>query len=71
MTNKKTKRRKDKRLFIWLPSGLASRKISLAGIREVVAKKLSISPTSMGFYKLARSGFTLSPRNKDIREALL
>ncbi|POS82457.1 hypothetical protein EPUL_005236, partial [Erysiphe pulchra] len=50
-TNKNRKQLKqssqDKRLFIRLPENHEWRKLSPAGIREIVVKKLSISPTSI------------------------
>ncbi|POS85284.1 hypothetical protein EPUL_003088 [Erysiphe pulchra] len=47
------------------------RKLSPAGIREVVVKKLSISPTSIGLIKPVRTGFALSPLNNEAHEVLL
>ncbi|POS82054.1 hypothetical protein EPUL_005829, partial [Erysiphe pulchra] len=46
-------------------------KISPAGIREIVIKKLSISPVSIGMIKPVRSGFALSLCNDETRQELL
>lgn len=61
----------DKRLFIRLSNDHEWRKLSPAGIREVVVKRLSISPTSIGTIKPVRSGYALSPRNDETRQELL
>ncbi|POS83235.1 hypothetical protein EPUL_006328, partial [Erysiphe pulchra] len=59
----------DKRLFIRLPVEHEWRKLSPAGIREIVFKKFSISSTLIGTIKPVRSGFALSPRNNDTQTA--
>ncbi|KAI0992422.1 hypothetical protein K3495_g15763, partial [Podosphaera aphanis] len=61
----------DKRLFLRLPLEHDWRKLSPAGIREVVVKKMAISPAHIGLIKPIRSGFALSPSNPNAREALL
>ncbi|KHJ35987.1 putative eka-like protein [Erysiphe necator] len=68
---KQLKSTDDMRLFVRLSNEHEWRKLSPAGIREVVFKKLSISPTSIGLIKPVRTGFALSPRNNEAREALL
>ncbi|POS81832.1 hypothetical protein EPUL_006032, partial [Erysiphe pulchra] len=50
----------DKRLFL-----------SPAGIREVIVKKLLISPSLIGKIKPVNSGFALSPCSAEAREAIL
>ncbi|KHJ33588.1 putative eka-like protein [Erysiphe necator] len=60
----------DKRLFIRLSQDHEWRNLSPAGIREVIVRKLSISPTCIKFIKPVRSGFALSPCNIQAREAL-
>ncbi|POS84001.1 hypothetical protein EPUL_006047 [Erysiphe pulchra] len=52
----------DKRLF---------RKLSSAGIREVIVKKLLVSPSLIGRIKPVHSGFALSPSNTEARETIL
>ncbi|POS82537.1 hypothetical protein EPUL_006570 [Erysiphe pulchra] len=61
----------DKRLFLRLPQEHEWRKFSPAGIREVVVKKLSISPTLIGRIKPVHSGFALSPCSTEAREKIL
>ncbi|POS82430.1 hypothetical protein EPUL_004026, partial [Erysiphe pulchra] len=61
----------DNRLFVRLPQDYDWRKLSPAGIREVVVKKLSISPTLIGKIKPVHSGFALSPCSTEAREKLL
>lgn len=61
----------DKRLFLRLPQEHEWRKLSPAGIREVIVKKLSISPTLVGKIKPVRSGFALSPCSTEAREKIL
>ncbi|KHJ34673.1 putative eka-like protein [Erysiphe necator] len=68
---KQLKSTDDMRLFVRLSKEHEWRKLSPAGIRDVVVKKLSISPTSIGLIKPVRTGFALSPRNNEAREALL
>ncbi|KHJ30784.1 putative eka-like protein [Erysiphe necator] len=60
----------DKRLFLRLPQEHEWRKLSSAGIREVIVKKLSISPTLVGKIKPVRSGFALSPCSTEAREKI-
>ncbi|KHJ34843.1 putative eka-like protein [Erysiphe necator] len=61
----------DKRLFVRLPVDHEWRKLSPAGIREVIVKKLSISPTLIGKIKPVHSGFALSPCSSEARENIL
>ncbi|KHJ34397.1 putative eka-like protein [Erysiphe necator] len=61
----------DKRLFVRLPLDHEWRKLSPAGIREVVVQKLAISPTLFGKIKPVKSGFALSPCSTEAREAML
>ncbi|POS81941.1 hypothetical protein EPUL_006228, partial [Erysiphe pulchra] len=61
----------DKRLFVRLPHEHEWRKLSPAGVREVVVRKLSISPTLIGKIKPVRSGFALSPCNTEARDKIL
>ncbi|POS86016.1 hypothetical protein EPUL_001592 [Erysiphe pulchra] len=61
----------DKRLFIRLPLDHEWRKLALAGIREVIVKKLSISPSLIGRIKPVQSGFALSPCSSEARENML
>ncbi|KAI1005068.1 hypothetical protein K3495_g3158 [Podosphaera aphanis] len=61
----------DKRLFIRLPIEHEWRKLSPAGIREVVVKTLMISPTLIGKIKPVHSGFALSPCSTEARETIL
>lgn len=61
----------DQRLFIRLTSNHEWRKLSPAGVREVIVKLLSISPASIGTIKPVRSGFALTPRDNTTRQELL
>lgn len=61
----------DKRLFVRLPADHEWRKLLPAGIREVIVKKLSISPTLIGKIKLVHSGFALSPCSSEAQENIL
>ncbi|KHJ31883.1 putative eka-like protein [Erysiphe necator] len=61
----------DKRLFDRLPQGHEWRKLSPAGIREVIVKKLHISPSLIGRIKPVHSGFALSPCSAEAREEIL
>ncbi|KHJ32266.1 putative eka-like protein [Erysiphe necator] len=61
----------DKRLFVRLPVDHEWRKLSPAGIREVIVKKLSISPTLIGKIKPVHSGFALSPCSSEAWENIL
>ena len=63
--------RVDKRVFLRLPHDHDWRKLSPAGIREVVVKNLAISPGTFGRVKPVRSGFALSPCNDAAREEIL
>ncbi|POS85077.1 hypothetical protein EPUL_003412 [Erysiphe pulchra] len=47
------------------------RTLSPVGLREVIVKILSISPSLIGKTKPAHSGFALSPCNNEAREAIL
>ncbi|POS82948.1 hypothetical protein EPUL_005815 [Erysiphe pulchra] len=61
----------DKRLFIRLPQEYEWRKLSPAGICEVIVKKLHISPSLIGRIKPVHSGFALSPCSSKAREEIL
>ncbi len=61
----------DPRLFVRLPREHEWRKLSPAGLRELVVKRLSISPSLIGKIKLVNSGFALSPSSSSAREELL
>ncbi|KHJ31153.1 putative eka-like protein [Erysiphe necator] len=61
----------DKRLFFRISKEHEWRKLSSAGLREVIVKKLSISPALIGKIKPVNSGFALSPSNTEAREAIL
>ncbi|KHJ33346.1 putative eka-like protein [Erysiphe necator] len=61
----------DKRLFLRLPQEHEWRKLSPAGICEIIVKKLSISPTLIGRIKPIHSGFALSPCSTEAREKVL
>ncbi|KHJ30025.1 putative eka-like protein [Erysiphe necator] len=61
----------DNRLFLRLPQEHEWRKLSPAGIREVIVKKLSISPVWVGKIKPVNSGFALSPCSTEPREKIL
>ncbi|POS82614.1 hypothetical protein EPUL_004433, partial [Erysiphe pulchra] len=61
----------DKRLFVRLPQDHEWRKLSPAGIREILVQKLSISPTLIGKIKPVSSGFALSPSSNEAREQIL
>ncbi|POS82980.1 hypothetical protein EPUL_006586 [Erysiphe pulchra] len=61
----------DKRLFVRLPQDHEWRKLSPAGIREVVVRKLSISPSLIGRIKPVHSGFAVSPCSTESCEAIL
>ncbi|KHJ30519.1 putative eka-like protein [Erysiphe necator] len=62
---------KDKGIFLRVPQEHEWRKLSPAGIREVLIKKLAISPASIGRIKPINSGFALSPSNNDARELIM
>lgn len=61
----------DKRLFVRLPLEHEWRKLSPAGIRDVIDKKLAISPSLFGKIKPVKSGFALSPCSTEARENIL
>ncbi|POS82481.1 hypothetical protein EPUL_005631, partial [Erysiphe pulchra] len=61
----------DKRLFVRLPQDHEWRKLSPAGIREIIVQKLAISPSSFGKIKPVNSGFALSPCSSEARETIL
>ncbi|KHJ33226.1 putative eka-like protein [Erysiphe necator] len=61
----------DIRIFLRLPHEHDWRNLSPAGIREVIVKKLAISPASIGRIKPVHTGFALSPCNDDAREKIL
>ncbi|KAI1001597.1 hypothetical protein K3495_g6604 [Podosphaera aphanis] len=60
-----------KRLFVRLPLEHEWPKLSPAAIRELIVKRLSVSPSYIGIIKPVRSGFVLSACNSDARECLL
>ncbi|KHJ32808.1 putative eka-like protein [Erysiphe necator] len=62
---------KDKRLFLRLTNDNEWRKLSPPGIREMVVKKLSISPVSIDLIKPVRIGFALSIYKDKTRQELL
>ncbi|KHJ35103.1 putative eka-like protein [Erysiphe necator] len=61
----------DKRLFVRLPQDHEWRKLSPAGIREIIVQKLAISPSLFGKIKPVNSGFALSPCSTEARETIL
>ncbi|KHJ34198.1 putative eka-like protein [Erysiphe necator] len=61
----------DSRLFVRLPLEHKWRKLSPACIREMIVKRLSISPASIGLIKPVRTGFALSPCSIEARENIL
>ncbi|KHJ33976.1 putative eka-like protein [Erysiphe necator] len=61
----------DKRLFARISKEHEWLKLSPAGLREVIVKKLSISQSLIGKIKPVHSGFALSPCNNEAREAIL
>ncbi|KHJ31470.1 putative eka-like protein [Erysiphe necator] len=61
----------DKRLFLRLTNDHEWRKLSPAGIREIVVKKFSISPASISIIMSVRSGFALSLYKDETRQELL
>lgn len=61
----------DNRLFLPLPPDHDWGKLSPAGIREDVVKKMAISPVLIRQIKTVRSGFALSPSKPYARETLL
>ena len=65
------KNRPDDRLFVRLPADHEWRTLSPAGLREIIVKRLSVSPVSIGLIKPVRSGFALSPCSSESRENLL
>ncbi|KHJ36123.1 putative eka-like protein [Erysiphe necator] len=69
---KKNKTKKsDSRLFVRLSQEDEWRKLSPAGIREMIVKRLHVSPAFIGLIKPIRSGFALSPCSSEAREELL
>ncbi|KHJ30636.1 putative eka-like protein [Erysiphe necator] len=61
----------EKRLFLRLPQEYEWHKLSPAGVREVMAKKIHISPSLIGKIKLVHSSFALSPSNLEAQEEML
>ncbi|KHJ36343.1 putative eka-like protein [Erysiphe necator] len=61
----------DKRIFLRLPQEHEWRNLSPAGIREIVIKKLAISPATIGRIKPIYTGFALSPCSNDAQEKIL
>ncbi|POS83000.1 hypothetical protein EPUL_003799 [Erysiphe pulchra] len=70
-TTSSTKAISDKRLFLRLPTDHEWRQLSPAGVREVIVKRLLISPSLIGRIKPVHSGFALSPSNSKAREEML
>ncbi|KHJ31097.1 putative eka-like protein [Erysiphe necator] len=66
-----TKAISDNRLFLRLPQDQEWCKLSPAGVREVMVKKLHISPSIISRIKPVHSGFALSPSNSEVREKIL
>ncbi|KHJ31587.1 putative eka-like protein [Erysiphe necator] len=60
----------DQRLFVRIPQEHEWRKLSPAGIREIIVPKLSISPSLIGKIKPVHSGFALSPCSTEARQAI-
>ncbi|POS83608.1 hypothetical protein EPUL_004980, partial [Erysiphe pulchra] len=58
------------RLFVRLPVDHEWRALSPTGLREVIVKRLSVSPASIGLIKPVRSGFPLSPCSNESRKNL-
>ncbi|KHJ30277.1 putative eka-like protein [Erysiphe necator] len=61
----------DKRLFVRLPQENEWRKLPPAELREVLVRKLMISPSLIGRIKPVHSGFALSPCSVEARESIL
>ncbi|KHJ30976.1 putative eka-like protein [Erysiphe necator] len=61
----------DKRHFVRLPQEYEWRKLSPAGLREVLVRKLMISPPLIGRIKSVHPGFALSPHSVEARETIL
>ncbi|KHJ35194.1 putative eka-like protein [Erysiphe necator] len=64
-------KRPDDRLFVRLPADHKWRPLSPEGLREIISKRLSVFPASIGLIKPVRSGFALSPCSNESRENLL
>ncbi|KHJ36122.1 putative eka-like protein [Erysiphe necator] len=60
----------DQRLFVRIPQEHEWRKLSPAGIREIIVQKLSISPSLIGKIKPIQSGFALSPCSTEARQTI-
>ncbi|KHJ34720.1 putative eka-like protein [Erysiphe necator] len=58
-------------LFVRLPQDHEWRKLSPAGIREIILQKLAISPSLSGKIKPVNLGFALSPCSTEARETIL
>ncbi|KAI6245454.1 hypothetical protein HI914_06680 [Erysiphe necator] len=61
----------NERLFIRLKNEHEWRKLSSAGIREIIVNKSYISPSAIGTINPVRSGFALSPCTNEGQEELL
>ncbi|POS83045.1 hypothetical protein EPUL_005736, partial [Erysiphe pulchra] len=61
----------DQRLFVRISQEHEWRKLSPAGIREIIVQKLSISPSLIGKIKPFHSGFALSPCSTEARQTIL
>ncbi|KHJ32702.1 putative eka-like protein [Erysiphe necator] len=61
----------DRRLFVQLTEEHEWRKLSPAGVREVIVKKMAISPVLFGKVKPVHSGFALSSYSEEAREKIL
>lgn len=62
---------RDARLFIQPTNNNEWSKLSPVVIHELVVRKLSISPTSLGITKSVRSGFAQSPYNDETQQEYL
>ncbi|KHJ34775.1 putative eka-like protein [Erysiphe necator] len=60
----------DRRLFIRQPEEHEWRKLSPAGVHEIIVKKIAISPALFGKVKPVHSGFALSPFSEEAREKI-
>ncbi|POS83837.1 hypothetical protein EPUL_004284 [Erysiphe pulchra] len=68
---KNNQKKTDNRLFVRISAEHEWRKLSPAGIREVIVKRLVVSPVSIGLIKPVHPGFVLTPNNIVAREKLL
>ncbi|KHJ30276.1 putative eka-like protein [Erysiphe necator] len=68
---KSNSEKSDSRLFVRLLLEHKWRKLSPAGIREMIIKRFSISPAFIGLIKPVRIGFALSPCSIEVRKNVL